>query len=59
MMIKSDVSALYKTKQCKKYLVNGFCPYGQRCQFIHGEQEEAVFLEYSAPPAQYDFVVPA
>lgn len=35
MMIKSDVSVLYKTKLCKKYSANGYCPYGMRCQFIH------------------------
>jgi cobalamin biosynthesis Co2+ chelatase CbiK len=34
-MIKSDVSVLYKTKLCKKYSTNGYCPYGMRCQFIH------------------------
>lgn len=31
MMIKSDVSVLYKTKLCKKYSANGYCPYGMRC----------------------------
>lgn len=35
MMIKTDVSILYKTKMCKKYSTNGYCPYGMRCQFIH------------------------
>uniref|UniRef100_A0A7S3CKJ3 C3H1-type domain-containing protein n=1 Tax=Strombidium rassoulzadegani TaxID=1082188 RepID=A0A7S3CKJ3_9SPIT len=35
LMIKSDVSALYKTKHCKKYSTTGYCPYGVRCQFIH------------------------
>lgn len=35
MMIKTDVSILYKTKLCKKYSTNGYCPYGMRCQFIH------------------------
>ena len=35
MMIKTDVSMLYKTKLCKKYSANGYCPYGMRCQFIH------------------------
>lgn len=31
MMVKSDVSALYKTKLCKKFAANGYCPYGMRC----------------------------
>ena len=35
MMIKTDVSALYKTKLCKKFSATGYCPYGNRCQFIH------------------------
>lgn len=37
MMLKKDVSALYKTKDCKKYMTTGYCPYGSRCQFIHRE----------------------
>ena len=37
MMQKSHVSSLYKTKHCRKYTQNGYCPYGQRCQFIHGK----------------------
>jgi hypothetical protein len=36
-MMKSDVPVLYKTKLCKKYMQNGYCPYGVRCQFIHGK----------------------
>lgn len=38
-MIKTDVSNLYKTKLCKKYSTNGYCPYGMRCQFIHDLSE--------------------
>lgn len=41
-MIKSDVSAQYKTKECKKYAQNGYCPYGLRCQFIHGQKDVMV-----------------
>jgi len=37
-MIKSDVSAQYKTKDCKKYAQTGYCPYGSRCQFIHNNK---------------------
>ena len=39
MMVKTDVSVLYKTKLCKKYSANGYCPYGMRCQFIHDISE--------------------
>ena len=39
MMVKSDVSVLYKTKLCKKFSQNGYCPYGVRCQFVHDMSE--------------------
>lgn len=39
MMIKTDVSVLYKTKLCKKFSANGYCPYGMKCQFIHDFQD--------------------
>lgn len=39
MMVKTDVSVLYKTKLCKKFAANGYCPYGMRCQFIHDVSE--------------------
>ena len=38
-MVKSDVSVLYKTKLCKKFSQNGYCPYGSRCQFVHDISE--------------------
>lgn len=37
--MKNYLSANYKTKMCKKYQSNGYCPYGQRCQFIHGTKD--------------------
>jgi len=42
-MVKTDVSANYKTKLCKKYSMNGYCPYGLRCQFIHDVSEAQRF----------------
>jgi len=27
----------YKTKPCKQYHQTGYCPYGQRCQYLHKE----------------------
>jgi len=39
MMIRTDLSSQYKTKFCKKYQANGYCPYGQRCLFIHDQKE--------------------
>ncbi|KAI3634197.1 hypothetical protein MIR68_007801 [Amoeboaphelidium protococcarum] len=29
----------FKTRMCDKWLVTGFCPYGSKCTFAHGEQE--------------------
>ena len=29
----------YKTSLCKKFETGKGCPYGDRCQFAHGEQE--------------------
>jgi hypothetical protein len=40
MMIRTDLTSQYKTKFCKKYLANGYCPYGQRCLFIHDQKEQ-------------------
>lgn len=39
-MIRTDLTSQYKTKFCKKYLANGYCPYGQRCLFIHDQKEQ-------------------
>jgi hypothetical protein len=38
-MIRTDLSSQYKTKHCKKYLANGYCPYGKRCLFIHEAED--------------------
>lgn len=29
----------YKTELCRPFLDNGFCKYGDKCQFAHGEQD--------------------
>ena len=49
-MIKTDVSVLYKTKLCKKFSANGYCPYGMRCQFIHEFPGEGDAEKKSQPP---------
>jgi len=28
---KTDIHKNYKTKQCKRFYKDGFCPYGTRC----------------------------
>jgi len=35
----SDSSRNYKTEMCNKWLERGECPYGNKCQFAHGESE--------------------
>ena len=36
--IKNFVATNYKTKKCKQFFENGYCPYGSRCQFLHNEE---------------------
>ena len=31
----ADFKVKYKTELCKYYEINGYCPYGNRCQFAH------------------------
>lgn len=35
----SDSGRNYKTEMCNKWLERGECPYGNKCQFAHGESE--------------------
>lgn len=36
---KKKDNQLYKTEMCVQFQRNGYCPYGSKCQFAHGEQE--------------------
>ena len=38
-MNKGHANPRYKTALCKKFTENQSCPYGDKCQFAHGEQE--------------------
>ena len=38
-MNKGQSNPRYKTTLCKKYMSSKSCPYGEKCQFAHGEQE--------------------
>ena len=29
----------FKTEMCKNFSENGYCPYGEKCQFAHGAHE--------------------
>ena len=42
-MNKGHANPRYKTALCKKYMQSQSCPYGDKCQFAHGEQELRTF----------------
>ena len=46
-MMKRDLPGKYKTKMCKKFQTNGYCPYGQRCMFMHGVTDSITGRKYS------------
>ena len=33
--LKEEKKSSYKTKLCKQFFCDGYCPYGKRCQFSH------------------------
>lgn len=37
---KKHVPVKYKTRLCKQYHSNLYCPYGIRCQFLHNTTDE-------------------
>lgn len=41
-MMKTNLPVNYKTKMCRKYQMNNYCPYGTRCQFKHGVNDQLV-----------------
>ncbi|KAJ6231944.1 protein tis11 [Anaeramoeba flamelloides] len=36
---KNSKSNLYKTEVCRSWIENGYCKYGNKCQFAHGTSE--------------------
>ena len=36
--LKEEKKYSYKTKLCKQFFTDGYCPYGKRCQFSHQKQ---------------------
>ncbi|KAJ2818936.1 hypothetical protein IWW50_005638, partial [Coemansia erecta] len=44
-----NANPLYKTRLCQRFSELGECPYGEKCQFAHGEAELRVSLEQAAP----------
>ena len=42
-MNKGHSNPRYKTALCKKFSTQQSCPYGDKCQFAHGEQELRTF----------------
>jgi hypothetical protein len=37
--LKEDKKSFYKTKLCKQFFCEGYCPYGLRCQFSHKKKD--------------------
>lgn len=35
---KTHINLHYRTKLCKQFLDNHFCPYGYRCQYLHNAE---------------------
>lgn len=54
---------LYKTRLCANYQTTGQCPYFQKCQFAHGENElarwEAWRVKHFGKPAHAPATAPA
>jgi hypothetical protein len=42
---KESLPVKYKTKPCTKFTLEGYCPYGQRCQFIHSHKKDIIDYE--------------
>ncbi|KAJ2445698.1 hypothetical protein GGF42_005911 [Coemansia sp. RSA 2424] len=47
--LKFSSNPLYKTRLCQRYTEQGDCPYGEKCQFAHGDQELRIAPEQPAP----------
>ena len=43
MYYKGPSNPRYKTSLCKKFGTPEGCPYGEKCQFAHGEQELRIY----------------
>ncbi|KAJ1731200.1 hypothetical protein LPJ61_002648 [Coemansia biformis] len=37
--LRQSANVLYKTRLCQRFSEQGECPYGDRCQFAHGDNE--------------------
>ena len=37
--LKVEKKYSYKTKLCKQFFCEGYCPYGKRCQFSHKKKD--------------------
>ena len=42
MRSKVANTSAYRTKKCKQFFENGFCPYGNRCQFAHALRSNVI-----------------
>ncbi|KAJ2693428.1 hypothetical protein H4218_006040 [Coemansia sp. IMI 209128] len=48
--LKFNSNPLYKTRLCQRFTEQGDCPYNDKCQFAHGEQELRIAPEQPAQP---------
>ncbi|KAJ2489882.1 hypothetical protein IWW37_003650 [Coemansia sp. RSA 2050] len=48
--LKFNSNPLYKTRLCQRFTEQGDCPYNDKCQFAHGEQELRIAPEQSVQP---------
>ena len=46
MRSKVANTSAYRTKKCKQFFENGFCPYGNRCQFAHALRSNVINNPY-------------
>lgn len=44
------MSEKYKTKRCRQFYSKGWCPYGQRCQFLHDEAKDLKYRTAETSP---------
>ncbi|KAJ2066639.1 hypothetical protein GGH13_005639 [Coemansia sp. S155-1] len=48
--LKFNSNPLYKTRLCQRFTEQGDCPYNDKCQFAHGDQELRVAPDQPAQP---------
>lgn len=47
MRQKTHITNNYKTKKCRQFFENGYCAYGNRCQFLHKYCGDGITVSYT------------